>query len=196
MSDPATFIEVDERAAVRFVRRYRLSGARVWEAVTAPEHLARWFPSPEVTYEPRVGAEIGFAGDPHLPTFRGTVLTWDPPRRFAFSWGGDEVRFDVEPDGEGTGDGDGATLTLTDLLDQPGAAARNAAGWEACLRSLDALLAGQATVGPHVDEEAGIWREAYDRYVASGFPPMPRCPTCEPRQICEVRQRTATGAFW
>lgn len=164
MSAPGTFSEVDGRPAVRFVRHYPQPVTRVWDAVTAPQQLALWFPSPEVRYAERVGATIRFAGDPHQPVSLGTVLAWEPERCFAFSWGPDDVRLEVAPQGDGT------DFTLTDLLDEPGAAARNAAGWEGCLSALGIALEDLTTAVPPVQDDLATWRKAYERYLAAGFP--------------------------
>ncbi|SDB92502.1 Uncharacterized conserved protein YndB, AHSA1/START domain [Raineyella antarctica] len=163
MAEPARLVEVRGRTAVRFVRRHPQPVTRVWDAVTAPEELARWFPSPEVTYLPQVGARIVFAGDPNLPASVGTVLAWEPERLFALGWGGDELWIEVGPDGEDT------VLSLTDVLDSADAAARNAAGWEVCLRALDRALEDLAGHVPPDGSDLS-WYESYQRYIDAGFP--------------------------
>jgi uncharacterized protein YndB with AHSA1/START domain len=45
MTDLGTYVELDGRPAVRFVRTYPQPIERVWQAITTPEGLARWFPS-------------------------------------------------------------------------------------------------------------------------------------------------------
>ena len=88
----------------------------------------------------------------------------DPPRRLAFLWGGDLLRFELEPDGDGT------RLTLVHVLLDEGAdaAARTAAGWHVCLAALERTLAGRAAAAP--DGPSPEWRERYAEYVALGFP--------------------------
>jgi hypothetical protein len=72
--DRGSYIQFDDRPAVRFERVYPHPIDQVWSAVTAPGELAHWFPS-SVSYEPHVGATITFAGDPNLdPTDGGTRL--------------------------------------------------------------------------------------------------------------------------
>lgn len=165
MNDRGTYIELDGRPAVRFVRRYPHSVDRVWAAVTEPDGLAQWFPAPEVAVEPRPGGRITFAGDPYAPeaTSEGRVLVYAPPERFAFTWESNELHFTVEPDG------DGCVLTLVDVLDSRDAAARNAAGWDACLVVLDARLAGTPSGGPH-DGDMAEWTALYESYVDAGLP--------------------------
>jgi uncharacterized protein YndB with AHSA1/START domain len=163
MTERGTYVEHDGRPAVRFTRRYPHPAERVWAAVSEPAELRHWFPS-RVELEPRAGGRIAFSGDPNLPEeTSGTVLAYDPPRRLAFTWGGDELHLTVDPDGEG------AVLTLLNVLEARDTAARNAAGWAVCLGELDKHLRGDAADGPH-SESAEPWRELYAAYVAAGLP--------------------------
>jgi len=160
--DRGTYIDHDGRPAVRFRRRYPHSIEQVWSAVSTPAELIRWFPS-SVEFEPREGGTIRFADDPYMEPTTGIVLTYEPPRRLAFTWGGDELHLalDALPAG-------GTELTLINLLEARDSAARNAAGWHACLQILDRHLAGASTDGPHGTPEE--WRPVYDAYVADGLP--------------------------
>ncbi|MGW5369686.1 SRPBCC family protein [Streptomyces sp. NPDC004009] len=159
-----TFLTLDDgRPAVRFTRTYDLPQDRVWRLVTDPGELARWFPS-RAEMDLRPGGAVTFSGDPNMPESTGTVLVADPPRRLSFEWGGDELRFGLEAE-----DGRRTRLTLTDVLADENAAARNAAGWEVCLAALDARARGEQPDGPHAGAGAA-WREFYDAYIAAGAP--------------------------
>jgi uncharacterized protein YndB with AHSA1/START domain len=163
MTDRGTYVEHEGRPAVRFVRRYPHSPERVWAAVSEPVGLEHWFPS-RVELQARVGGRITFRDDPNLPAqTSGTVLVYDPPKRLAFTWGGDELHLSVEPDG------DGAVLTLLNVLAARDTAARNAAGWAVCLAELDKYLREGAADGPH-SPTAEPWQEHYAAYVAAGVP--------------------------
>jgi uncharacterized protein YndB with AHSA1/START domain len=161
--DRGTYVEHDGRPAVRFQRTYPHPIERVWSAVTEPDELAHWFPS-RVQMDPRPGGAIEFSDDPHTAPTAGTVVTCDPPRRLAFTWGGDELIFELEPTGD-----HGCTLTLTNVLEAPDTAARNAAGWHVCLVELDRHVSGARADGPHSDT-AVPWRPWYESYVADGMP--------------------------
>lgn len=161
-TDLGTYLEHDGRPAVRFVRRYPHPVERVWTAVTDPAELAHWFPS-SVTVQPRAGGTISFADDPHLEPSRGTVLAFDPPRRFAFTWGGDELHLSLEPDGGG------CVFTLLNVLEARDTAARNGAGWTVCLAELDRHLTDGTADGPHSDG-ALDWRPVYQAHVTAGVP--------------------------
>ncbi|MFF0780081.1 SRPBCC family protein [Streptomyces sp. NPDC003720] len=159
-----TFLTLDDgRPAVRFTRIYDLPQDRVWRLVTDPGELAGWFPS-RAEMDLRPGGAITFSGDPNMPESTGTVLAADPPRHLSFEWGGDELRFGLEAE-----DVRRTRLTLTDVLADDKAAARNAAGWEVCLAALDARARGEHPDGPHAGAGAA-WREFYDAYVAAGAP--------------------------
>jgi len=164
MTDRGTYVEHDGRPAVRFTRSYPHPAERVWAAVSEPAALAHWFPS-HVELEPRTGGRIAFHGDPNLPAdSSGTVLAYDPPRRLAFTWGGDELHLTVEPAGARA-----CTLTLLNVLEARDTAARNAAGWTVCLAELDKYLRDGAADGPH-STGAEPWAEHYAAYVAAGVP--------------------------
>ncbi len=162
--DRGTYVEHDGRPAVRFERTYGHSVSRLWAAITEPGELAHWFPA-SVAMESRVGGKIEFTGDPHVEPSIGEVLVFDPPHRLSFTWGADELHFQLAP----AGDGNGCTLTLIDVLEAPNTAARNAAGWDVCLAELSKHIAGQTTDGPHSDS-AEPWQPLYDAYVAAGMP--------------------------
>jgi uncharacterized protein YndB with AHSA1/START domain len=164
MTDRGTYVEHEGRPAVRFVRRYPHPVERVWAAVSEPEGLRHWFPS-SVSLEPRAGGRIAFRDDPNLPAeTSGTVLAYDPPRRLAFTWGGDELHLTVEPHGE-----QACTLTLLNVLEARDTAARNAAGWTVCLAELEKHVGGGVADGPH-SATAEPWEEHYAAYVAAGVP--------------------------
>jgi len=84
-TDTGTYLEIEGRPAVRFERVYAHPRDRVWQAVTDPEEMRHWFPSPEVSLETREGGSITLGGDPYTPEARTSkVLVWDPPHRFGF----------------------------------------------------------------------------------------------------------------
>ena len=167
MTKEGTLVHIDGRPALRFERRYPSPVDRVWRAVTDPAEMAAWFPS-NVEGERAVGAELTFvdddqraaarqAGEPTRddgPMFRGRVVAYDPPNVFSFTWGGELLRFELTPDGDGT------RLVFTQLVSHQSVAARNGAGWHACLAALDGVLGGE---GPAGGDEG--WQEVYRDYL-------------------------------
>ncbi|HEY0641324.1 MAG TPA: SRPBCC domain-containing protein [Pseudonocardiaceae bacterium] len=126
----------DGRGVLRLERRLAHPVRMVWAAVTEPGQLRHWFPC-AVRWEPVVGSPIAFdfGGGPEVD---GEVVAWEEPRLVAFTWGTDELRVELTPDGEA------ATLLVFEhvFADRAGGASF-AAGWTACLRGLALLLAGE-----------------------------------------------------
>jgi uncharacterized protein YndB with AHSA1/START domain len=86
-----------EVVAVRLRRAYDAELTDVWDAVTDPARLARWF-SP-VSGELRVGGTFQVEGNA-----AGEVLQCAPPEHFRVTWGGPTSLVDVRltADGEST----------------------------------------------------------------------------------------------
>jgi uncharacterized protein YndB with AHSA1/START domain len=161
--DRGTYVEDDGQPAVRFQRTYPHPIERVWAAVSEPDELAHWFPS-QVKLDPHVGGAIDFSGDPNLESSSGTILAFEPPCRLTFTWGGDELRFELEPVGTNE-----CRLTLIDVLGERDTAARNASGWTVCLAELDKHLNGIVSRGPN-SPDAQPFAELYAGYIADGMP--------------------------
>ena len=142
-----------------FERRLPHPVERVWRAITDPEELRNWFPGvPRFTLE--AGAEFVVEGD---AGGTGRIRAVDPPRLLAFSWGEDELRFEL------AADGDGCLLTFTHAFGDLSAGAQTAAGWDLCLDRLAAQLAGAP-----IDQRAALerWPELHERYAeAFGLDP-------------------------
>ncbi|GLP69470.1 hypothetical protein TUSST3_60920 [Streptomyces sp. TUS-ST3] len=153
-----TYLTLDDgRPAVRFSRTYDHPVDRVWQFVTDADELAHWFPS-RAEIELRPGGTVTFSGDPHMEDSTGRVIAVDEPRHVSFEWGGDELRFDLEPLDEKR-----TRFTLTNVLSAADTAARNGAGWDVCLARLDARARDEHPEGPD-------WEELYQAYVDAGIP--------------------------
>jgi len=164
-----TYETIDERPALRFERQIGHPVKTVWEAITEPSELEQWFPT-AVEFEPRVGGAMTFTFREYtLPdgssTMRGSVTELDPPRLFAFCWGDDHLRFELEP----RDDGAASLLRFTVLLDSREKAARDGAGWHVCLDRLEQQLAGVPTSAPG-SEPTTEWRSHYEEYQRRGLP--------------------------
>lgn len=167
-TERGAFVEHDGRPAIRFQRTYPYPVERVWAAVSEPEGLKHWFPS-MVRIEPRQGGTIEFSDDPNLEPSTGEILRYEPPYALAFTWGDDELHFELAPSGSADGTTDGCVFTLTNVLEARDTAARSAAGWQVCLGELAKHLSGNEAEGPHAPS-AAPWRPVYEAYVASGMP--------------------------
>lgn len=176
MTRYGTLVTIEDQPALRFERRYHHPVERVWRALTEPSELARWFPS-NVEGERAVGATLSFvddaqraaareAGEPTRadgPMARGTVVVYDPPTVFSFTWGGELLRFELTPEG----DGEETMLVFTQYLSDRAVAARNGAGWDQCLLALDTLL-GEIDPAEHDDD----WMAVYEDYLDRMGPPL------------------------
>ena len=152
-------VQNGDRWELRFVRNLPHAPEKVWRAITEPEHLAAWFPS-EIDGERKEGATLRFPfRNNEGPTLEGEMLTYDPPSRLEFRWGEELLRFELEPEGAGT------VLTFVNTFDELGKAARDAAGWHACLDVLVCLLDGEEP--PWTPQEH--WRDVHAHYTES-FP--------------------------
>jgi uncharacterized protein YndB with AHSA1/START domain len=149
--------DVHGRYQLRFRRTLRHPPEKVWRALTEPEHLRAWFPA-DIEGERAEGASLRFVfrneeGDPG----DGEVLVCDPPSVLELSWGDELLRFELEPGDGGTG----TVLTFVNTFDELGKAARDAAGWHACLDTLGYELAGEQPPWSPVER----WEQVHAEYV-------------------------------
>jgi uncharacterized protein YndB with AHSA1/START domain len=139
MTEPAAAVLEDEegRVSLRLEQRLAHPAERVWRALTEPDELAVWHQSP-YTFEPRAGGAVRYPSATGPPTMAdGRVTAYDPPRLLAYTWGEDDLRFELHADGAGT------RLVLVHTFADRLKAARDAAGWHVCLRALAGALEGE-----------------------------------------------------
>jgi uncharacterized protein YndB with AHSA1/START domain len=149
----ATLLTTGARPVLRLERHLPRPVTTVWEAVTDPAQMPAWFPTRVEIDEWKVGATLTHHFDQHdIDPLPGIVLEWDPPRRVSFTWAEDTLSFELTPAPDG-----GTIFVLTEEL-SASHAARNAAGWDACL---DRLQLG-------VESES--WQPRFERYVAAFQP--------------------------
>jgi uncharacterized protein YndB with AHSA1/START domain len=155
MQNQGTLEQVGDRARLTYTRSLAHAPEKVWRALTEPEHLAAWFPDGTPEGEFVEGATLHFGVNAESgPAFTGKVVTADPPRVLELLWGDDTLRFELEPNGKGT------VLTFIDTFDDYGKAARDGAGWHACVENLVHDLDGTAPPADGV----GHWRGLYAEY--------------------------------
>ncbi len=101
-----------EHATIAFERRYGHPIELVWDALTNPEHLARWYMT-KARLDARAGGSIDYVSGISQFHVTGKILTWDPPRVFEHEWNVEPreflpkgersvVRWELTPDGDGT----------------------------------------------------------------------------------------------
>jgi uncharacterized protein YndB with AHSA1/START domain len=155
---------------VRFERTFAHPVAAVWDAVTDPAQLEKWFPTTVEFSELRAGASIAFhfAHDAY-PPMDGEFREVDPLRRLVFTWGDDELTFELSEREPGAA----CRLAFTVVLDGEEKAARDSAGWEECLDMLSETVAGGVPARPTGRER---WEAYYEEYKRQGVPasaPLP-----------------------
>lgn len=125
-----------DRTTLRMERRFRHPRARVWRAITEPEHQSQWFPA-RLTFEPEAGSDIAFDwGEGDGAKVDGKVTEISPERVLAFTWGGELLRFELHDDG------DGCRMSFTHTFTDHYGAASFASGWVQCFVGLEQVLDG------------------------------------------------------
>ncbi len=121
------------------VRELRHPPARVWEAITDPEHLHEWAPFDADRNLGTVGsARLTTVGAPKPMVSETQIKRADKPKLLEFNWGGFDRNY----------------------------IAMGAAGWHICIDVLDHLLANQPIgrlVGPDAMKFGG-WQRLHGEY--------------------------------
>jgi uncharacterized protein YndB with AHSA1/START domain len=142
------------------VRDLRHPPAKVWKALTEPEHLREWAPFDSDRSLGAVGtAKLTTVGAPTPLISDSEIKRADAPKLLEFNWGGQDIRWELEPQGGGT------RLTLWHNIDRR-FISMGAAGWHICLDVLDRSLAG-APIGRMVGPDAmkfGGWQRLNAEY--------------------------------
>lgn len=143
------------------VRELRHPPAKVWTALTDPEHLREWAPFDSDRNLGVVGAvRLTTVGAPAAPVTECQVKRADAPRLLEFTWGGFDLRWELEPAAGG-----GTRLTLWHNINRR-FIAMGATGWHVCFDVLDHFLAGQPLgriVGPEAFKVPG-WQRLQAEY--------------------------------
>jgi uncharacterized protein YndB with AHSA1/START domain len=138
---PAAGAEVrkeGEQWTLILVRELRHPPAKVWRALTEPEHLREWAPFDADRSLGSAGATVKLTtvGAPAPHVAETVVMRADEPHLLEYNWGGQLTRWELQPLGAGT------RLTLWAKIDRR-FVAMGAAGWHICLDVLDRSLAGE-----------------------------------------------------
>jgi uncharacterized protein YndB with AHSA1/START domain len=150
-----------EKWALILVRELRHSPEKVWQALTDPAHLREWAPFDADGNLSAAGTTVKLTtvGAPTPYVSETTVTRAEAPRLLEYNWGGNDLRWELEPLGTGT------RLTLWTNIDRR-YISMGAAGWHIAFDVLDRLLAGQP-VGRIVGPEAmkfGGWQRLNAEY--------------------------------
>jgi uncharacterized protein YndB with AHSA1/START domain len=118
------------------VRELRHAPERVWQALTDPAQLREWAPFDADKSLAAAGSTVKLTtvGAPTPHVTETTVSRADAPNVLEYTWGGFEMRWQLEPAGGGT------RLTLWTNIDRR-FISMGAAGWHLCFEVVDHLLA-------------------------------------------------------
>jgi uncharacterized protein YndB with AHSA1/START domain len=165
-----TYEPRDGSPVVRFERTFPHAITQVWDAISDPDRLAKWFPTTVEFDELRADAPITFRfAEDRYPPMSGTFREVSAPERLAFTWGDDVLTFELDERDNGAA----CRLSFTVALDSADKAARDAAGWDDCLDTLATVVSGAARER-RVQPET--WRARYDEYKRRGFPATAAIP--------------------
>ena len=155
------------------VRDLRHPPAKVWTALTEPEHLREWAP---FDADRGLGAagpvKLTTVGAPTAMVSEAQVKRAEAPRLLEYSWGGQDLRWELEPRDQGT------RLTLWHNINR-GFISMGAAGWHICFDVLDHHLAGDPLgriVGPEALQFGG-WQRLNAEYARQFGVEPPGLPT-------------------
>ena len=155
-------IEKDgEQWTLVLVRELRHPPESVWRALTDPAQLRQWAPFDADGSLGRAGATVKLTtvGAPTPLVTETQVTRADAPRLLEFTWGGGDLRWELEASGRGT------RLTLWHNIDRR-FIAMGAAGWHVCFDVMDRFLGGTPigrTVGPDALKFGG-WQRLHGEY--------------------------------
>ena len=150
-----------EKWTLVIVRDLSHPPAKVWKALTDPEHLRQWAPFDADRNLGSVGtATLSTVGAPTPQVSETQVKRADAPKLLELDWGGQELRWELEPLGAS-----GTRLTLWHNIDRR-FIAMGAAGWHICLDVLERFVAGEP-LGRIVGADAlkfGGWQRLFAEY--------------------------------
>jgi uncharacterized protein YndB with AHSA1/START domain len=136
------YTESGETVAVTVQRRYDADQADVWQAITDPERVRRWFLP--VTGDLREGGNFQLEGNAS-----GDIMTCEPPRHLMVTFGGESSIVDVQL----SDDGQQTLLKLThsvpiELAGSGAGALYVGPGWDGALLGLALHFAGEVIGDP------------------------------------------------
>jgi uncharacterized protein YndB with AHSA1/START domain len=150
-----------EKWTLIVVRELRHSPDKVWQALTDPAHLREWAPFDPDRPLDAAGATVKLStvGTPAPQVSETTVTRADAPKLLEYNWGGQDLRWELEPSAGGT------RLTLWHNIDRR-FISMGAAGWHICFDVLDHLLSETPLgriVGPETMKFSG-WQRLNAEY--------------------------------
>ena len=143
------------------VRELAHPPAKVWKALTEPEQIREWAPFDSDRNLGATGtATLTTVGSPTPHITQAQITRADAPRILEFTWGGQDIRWELEAVGEAS-----TRLTLWHNIDRR-FIAMGAAGWHLCIDVMDRFIDGHPVgriVGPDAMKFEG-WQRLHGEY--------------------------------
>jgi uncharacterized protein YndB with AHSA1/START domain len=180
----------DGSTQIRFVRRLPHPVERVWEALTDPAELHRWWGDTDLELSEGGRFNLRWRNqgpDGNVATLDGAITKLDPPRFMEISatWGATgntgpgtptTLTWELEPAGDYT------VLRFTNTLPTPSEESTTAAGWHFHLDALATALSGEEVDITHPEPLFDPIHKAYEvRYGPSDEGPEAEEPRAEDR---------------
>jgi uncharacterized protein YndB with AHSA1/START domain len=167
-----------EKWTLVLVRELHHPPGKVWQALTDPAQLSEWAPFDADRNLATAGpVKLSTVGMPTPQVSESTVKRAEAPRLLEYSWGGSELRWELQPLGSGT------RLTLWHNIDRR-YISMGAAGWHICLDVLDRLVSGEP-IGRMVGSETMRfegWQRLNAEYAKQFGVPTSGRPTDAPKR--------------
>lgn len=151
----ATISQQPNATIAQYTRSFPSSVQQVWAVLTENHYLQQWVRNLEIV-DARKNGKMHFHMLDDTDAFIEMKITdYEEFKTFAFNWGKDHVRFELQPGETGT------MLTLTESIWQLTAHnAKDLAGWHICLQLFAGVLQGK-----HEQEfPTEDWKEFYEAY--------------------------------
>ncbi|MDB4908017.1 MAG: polyketide cyclase [Gemmatimonadetes bacterium] len=172
----AEVLKDGEKWTLVLVRELHHPPSKVWRALTERDQLHEWAPfDADRDLDSPGPLKLSTVGAPVTQVSDSIVKRADAPKLLEYTWGGNEMRWELAPTAAGT------RLTLWHNIDR-NYIAMGAAGWHICLDVLDHLVGGDP-LGRIVGGEAMKfeWKRLNSEYGAQfGIEPKSWTPTGEP----------------
>jgi uncharacterized protein YndB with AHSA1/START domain len=173
----ATVLKNGDTWTLILVRDLRHPPAMVWQALTDPAQLQEWAPFDADRSLATVGpVKLSTVGTPTPQVSETAVKRAEAPKLLEYSWGGNDLRWELKPRGGGT------RLTLWHHIDRR-FISWGAAGWHICFDVFERLLAGEPIgrmVGPEVMKFEG-WQRLTAEYAKEFGVESPGWPSSAPK---------------
>ncbi|WP_028547500.1 SRPBCC family protein [Paenibacillus sp. UNC451MF] len=144
--------KVEKGYMALFERHFKQSTEEVWAYLTENPKLEQWFTELEVKDLRKDGLiKFNMPDGSHLDI---TIIDLEPHAVLAYTWGEDQVRFELSSEPSGC-----QLLLKEDITAITSHTPKDLAGWHVCLDVIEALLDGK-TIDRHAE-----WERMYGQYI-------------------------------